>query len=42
MNLPFANDITAAQLLPLLAIVMLLAWLYIRRRRKAGRTLESR
>ena len=41
MNLPLANDITVAQLLPVLALVLLLAWLYIRRRRKAGRTLES-
>jgi len=41
MNLPLANDITVVQLLPVLALVVLLVGLYIRHRRKAGRTLES-
>jgi len=41
MNLNLPNDLSATDLLPVLAIVLLVVWLIIRRRRKPGHTLES-
>jgi len=41
MNLNLLNDLSVADLLPVLAVILLLVWLIIRRRRKPGRNLES-